>query len=68
MQTPKPTTNAAPRRWMTSLLAEAEACRTRMPWERGLRRQAFIARRASLAPQTQKPVASADHRRVVALA
>ncbi len=68
MQTPKPTTNAAPRRWMTSLLAEAEACRTRMPWERGLRRQAFIARRASLVPQAPKTVAPADHRRVIALA
>jgi hypothetical protein len=34
-------------RWMNSLLTEAEACKTRMPWERGLRRQAFIARRAA---------------------
>jgi hypothetical protein len=40
-------------RWMTSLLTEAEACKTRMPWERGLRRQAFIARRtASALPRT----------------
>jgi hypothetical protein len=68
MQTLKNSTNAAPRRWMASLLAEADACRTRMPWERGLRRQAFIARRAGLTPQPQmsavKPVAP----RVVALA
>jgi hypothetical protein len=32
---------------MASLLAEAATCKTRMPWERGLRRQAFIARRAA---------------------
>lgn len=38
------------RRWMKSLLAEAAACKTRMPWERGLRRAAFIARR------TAKPI------------
>lgn len=35
----------AERRWMTSMVQEAEACKTRMPWERGLRRQAMIARR-----------------------
>lgn len=32
-------------RWMTSAIAEAKTCTTKMPWERGLRRQAFIARR-----------------------
>lgn len=58
MQTLKTSTNAAPRRWMASLLAEADACRTRMPWERGLRRQAFIARRASLMKQPQLPPAA----------
>ena len=30
---------------MDTLIKEADACTTRMPWERGLRRQAFIARR-----------------------
>ena len=40
-------------RWMTLLLTEAEVCKTRLPWERGLRRQAFIARRAATAaPRT----------------
>lgn len=34
------------RRWMKTLLAEAAACKTRMPWERGLRREALIIRRA----------------------
>lgn len=34
------------RRWMTPLLAEAAHCKTRMPWERGLRRAALIARRS----------------------
>jgi len=37
------------RRWMKSLLVEAQACKTKMPWERGLRRDAFIARRAIVA-------------------
>jgi hypothetical protein len=32
-------------RWINKTIAEAEACTTRMPWERGLRRQAFIASR-----------------------
>lgn len=46
----------AERRWMTSMVQEAEACKTRMPWERGLRRQAMIARReaAEKAPATIK--------------
>lgn len=33
------------KRWIKTLTAEAAACKTRMPWERGLRREAFIARR-----------------------
>lgn len=33
-------------RWIRAATAEAAACRTRMPWERGLRRAAAIARRA----------------------
>jgi hypothetical protein len=36
------------RRWMKSLLVEAQACKTKMPWERGLRREAFIARRTAV--------------------
>lgn len=36
------------RRWMASLIAASAACKLRMPWERGLRRQAMIARRASI--------------------
>jgi hypothetical protein len=36
------------RRWMASLIAASAACKVRMPWERGLRRQAMIARRASI--------------------
>ena len=35
------------RRWMKSILTEAAACKTRMPWERGLRRQAMVSRRAA---------------------
>ena len=34
-------------RWIAPLLAEAAACKTRFPWERGLRREAFIARRTA---------------------
>ena len=33
------------KRWIESTLKEAQACKTAMPWERGLRRQAMIARR-----------------------
>lgn len=36
-------------RWMDGLIKDAAECKTRMPWERGLRRQAFIARRAEAA-------------------
>lgn len=35
----------ADKRWMTSVKAEANENTTKMPWERGLRRQAMIARR-----------------------
>lgn len=48
------------RRWMKTLLAEAAACKTRMPWERGLRREALIARRAEPAqvrPQLKRATA-----------
>ena len=36
------------KRWMDGIIAEAETCNTRMPWERGLRRQAFIASRRAV--------------------
>jgi hypothetical protein len=31
------------KRWMTSMISEAEACTTKKPWERDLRRQAVIS-------------------------
>ena len=48
------------RRWMKTLLTEAAACKTRMPWERGLRREALIARRAepvAVRPQLKRATA-----------
>lgn len=33
------------KRWIDKTIKEAAACKTKMPWERGLRRQAMIARR-----------------------
>lgn len=44
-------------RWITSVAAEATSCTTKMPWERGLRRQAFIASRRAVSA-----LASTDHR------
>lgn len=44
-------------RWIQSTIAEADTCTVKMPWERGLRREAFIASRravASLANATQR--------------
>jgi hypothetical protein len=35
-------------RWMKPVLAEAALCKTRMPWERGLRRDAMISRRRAV--------------------
>ncbi len=40
-----------PPRWIAAATAEAAACRARMPWERGLRRAATIARRAQGRPE-----------------
>jgi hypothetical protein len=40
------------KRWMKSILTEAEECKVRMPWERGLRREAFIARRKAAEGQS----------------
>lgn len=34
------------RRWMTSVVKEAAKTKLEMPWARGPRRQAFIAKRA----------------------
>lgn len=45
------------RLWMKTLLAEAQACKTRMPWERGLRRAAMIARRKHATHGEQRKVA-----------
>lgn len=35
------------RRWMTSVVKEAAKTKLDMPWSRGPRREAFIAKRAS---------------------
>jgi hypothetical protein len=36
------------KRWITGIIEEADKCTTRMPWERGLRREAFIASRRTV--------------------
>jgi hypothetical protein len=36
-------------RWMQSTIAEANSCTTKLPWERGLRREAFMAGRRAVA-------------------
>lgn len=36
------------KRWIDGIISEADKCTTRMPWERGLRRQAFIASRKAV--------------------
>jgi hypothetical protein len=33
------------KRWLTNMIEAAKACDTQMPWARGLRREAMIARR-----------------------
>lgn len=43
-------------RWIKSATEQAQSCKARMPWERGLRRQATIARRDA-APQPAKRTA-----------
>ena len=43
-------------RWMAPLVAEAQGARLRLPWERGLRRAAFIARRARAVPMAPRPI------------
>jgi len=50
-------------RWITSATAAAQTCTTKMPWERGLRREAFIASRkaadtmAQPQPDAMRPAA-----------
>lgn len=44
------------RRWMTSVAKEAAKTKLEMPWARGPRRQAFIAKRAI---QTETRIARA---------
>ena len=41
-------------RWIKSVQAEAASCEIRMPWERGLRRAAMIARRTET--EAAKPI------------
>jgi len=42
-------------RWIKSAIAEAETVTAKMPWERGLRRQAFIASRRAVAALAEAP-------------
>lgn len=43
------------KRWITSVAREAAALEVKMPWERGARRAAFIARRtARVAPRAAR--------------
>ncbi len=50
-------------RWINAAISEANTCTTKMPWERGLRRDAFIASRRAVAAltdmsaRTQRPAA-----------
>jgi len=45
------------KRWIENTIEDAAKCETKMPWERGLRRQAMIARRLE----------QSDHKTVVTL-
>ena len=55
------------KRWMTGMIDEAAKCTTKMPWERGLRRQAFInSRKASLSPEEAAGLAMVAHKRAQA--
>ncbi|MBU2991949.1 hypothetical protein Q4555_14690 [Octadecabacter sp. 1_MG-2023] len=42
-------------RWIKSTIREAQNCTTKMPWERGLRREAFIASRRAVEALTSAP-------------
>jgi hypothetical protein len=48
------------RRWMKPMLAEAAALKVRMPWERGLRRDAMITRRETATLGARAVAAIAD--------
>ena len=50
-------------RWLTAVLAETATARVRMPWERGLRRQAMIARRKATLTQALPPAPPAALKR-----
>lgn len=45
MKTPAKTAATKTPRWMQSTLEAAKTCETTLPWERGARRAAMIARR-----------------------
>ena len=40
--------------WIKSMTAEAQICKARLPWERGLRRAAMIARRVTAAQPAKR--------------
>jgi len=42
-------------KWIQSATSEAETFATKMPWERGLRRQAFMASRRAVAALAEAP-------------
>lgn len=46
-------------RWITATIKEAAACTTKMPWERGLRREAFIASRNAVKLLPLRPTLAA---------
>lgn len=48
------------RRWMKSVIESAETCKTRLPWERGLRREAMIRRRNEAPAQPRVRLAAAN--------
>ena len=41
------------KRWIDNSIEEANKCETKMPWERGLRRQALISRRLEQSKQVK---------------
>lgn len=41
------------RRWMTSMISEAKKTEVEMPWSRGARRAAFIAKKSAPAAKFQ---------------
>jgi hypothetical protein len=47
---------AIKKRWMAGIIEEAGKCTTRMPWDRGLRREAFIASRRAVSSMRDRDV------------